>query len=561
MKKATFTLLIALGMISGLHAQYAIQWQKSLGGTDSDIASDVKATPDGGCIVVGESWSYDGDVTGNKGSGDGWIVKLDASGNIEWERTLGGSMQDALRAVALTPDGGYVVVGNTSSDDGDVTGFNVGPFGDMIWVVKLDALGNIEWNDCYGGSGSDFARNISTTTDGGYTFIGNSTSTDGDVTGFHPPANPWEFSNDIWAVKINSTGVIEQERCFGGSKNEFPDDFRETPDGGYIILGETWGSSNGDVVGNTDTSITNSTAISAWVVKLDAAFNIEWQETYGGSKKDSPIGSIIPENGGYTFLALTGSNDGDVIGFHGDTVNFSQDFWLVHLNAAGIIQWQHCFGSDSSGAINPGGFTKMQNGGYAMACEITGQDSDYPGFHPDPLNTLTTDYGVVITDSLGTMPFQHCYGSFKIDKPSGVAQSADGGIIIAGNSGGNNGDVSGHHGPLDMDDIWILKLVDVPAGVQNPVNTVHAFNIYPNPVSTSAKIDFYLAADNQVTVSIYDMSGKLISTLMDEYLNSGYQQLNWDCQSDNRQMISNGVYMVKITAGNYAAYSKITILQ
>lgn len=562
MKKTVLTLIVSFCMVSGLHAQLAIDWQKSLGGTAHEFGSDVQATPDGGCIIVGSSESFDGDVTGNHGGGDGWLVKLDVDGNIEWDRTVGGSLSDGLNGVALTADGGYIAVGTTSSDDGDVIGFHGGFFGNNIWVVKFDSLGNIEWNNCYGGTGNEYGRRISQTSDGGYLFCGGTSSTDGDVTGFHPdPTNPFSFFSDIWVVKINSTGVLQWQKCLGGSKNEVSADCRETPDGGYLVTGTTWGSYDGDVIGNTDTVSTNSTPFAVWIVKMDATQNIVWQDTYGGSGWDEAKGPMILENGGYTFLGFTNSQDGDVIGYHGDSTSLGNDFWLVHLDTVGAIQWQKCFGADSSYILNGAGVVKTQSGGYAMAAEILIGDTDFPGYHANPVSTLSADYALVVSDSARNSLWQHCYGSYLNDAPRSITEAADGGFIIVGNSAGNDGDVSGHHGPLNTDDIWVLKLAQVPAGVQSPVNTIHTFKVFPNPVSNNAKIAFYLPASNNVTVTIYDMSGKVVKTLLNENLTSGYHELNWDCSYQDQQPVSNGIFTVRIAAGGYAAHSKVTVIR
>jgi len=548
-------------MVSGIHAQFAIEWQKSLGGTDAEYGADVEATPDGGCIIVGSSGSFDGDVTGNKGGGDGWIVKLDVNGDIEWERTVGGSLSDNLSGVSLTADGGYIAVGITSSDDGDVTGFHGGFFGNNIWAIKLDSLGNIEWTNCYGGTSSEYSREIWQTSDGGFILLGGTSSMDGDVTGYHPGPNPFGLYNDMWVVKLNSTGVLQWQKCLGGSQNEFSRSIRETPDMGYIVSGSTWGSHDGDVIGNTDTLVANSTPISIWVVKLDSAHNIVWQDTYGGSRWDEPLRGMILEDGGYEFIGLTQSFDGDVIGFQGDTSTSARNFWLVHLDSAGIIQLQTCYGADSSYIINGAGMTKTQSGGYIMAGEILAPENDFPGYHIDTLNSSSTDFAVVITDSARNSIWQHCYGSYLLDSPHDLTIADDGGMIIVGNSGGNNGDVSGHHGPLNTDDIWVLKLADVPAGVQGPDKTVHAFKVYPNPVSSSAKIAFYLPSSSKVTVAIYDMSGKAVKTLLNEHVGSGYRELNWDCSSEYQQPVSSGIYIVRITAGGFSAHTKISVIR
>jgi hypothetical protein len=211
--------------------------------------------------------------------------------------------------------------------------------------------------------------------------------------------------------------------------------------------------------------------------------------------------------------------------------------------------------------MNSGDLTRTQNGGYAIGGGILGLDSDFPGYHVDPLNVISSDYVVIETDSMGNLQYQHCYGSYLNDAAYGISLASDNGLFVVGNSVGNNGNVSGHHGNLTTDDIWILKFAPTIIGVHNQVKPLHTFKVYPNPVSTTAKIAFYLPVANKVTVSIYDLSGKEIKTLMDENLTAGFQQMNWDCTTDDQQQVSNGIYMVRITAGAYAAYSKITVIR
>ncbi|MGQ9856230.1 MAG: hypothetical protein ACUVQF_05790 [Fervidobacterium sp.] len=175
-------------------ATLSIQWQKTLGGNDHDYAYSIEQTADGGYIVAGATLSNDGDVKGNHGSytHDMWVVKLDASGNIKWQKFLGGTSDDYAYSIQQTSDGGYIVAGYTSSNNGDVTG-NHG-YEDM-WVVKLDGTGNIAWQKCLGGSSYDYAYSILQTSDGGYIVAGCTESDNGDV-------SEKRWGNDVWVVKL-----------------------------------------------------------------------------------------------------------------------------------------------------------------------------------------------------------------------------------------------------------------------------------------------------------------------------------------------------------------------
>jgi hypothetical protein len=140
-----------------LNTSYSQYLQKCLGGSDIDIAHAIKSTLDGGYIIAGSTESNDGYVSNNYTNKDGymdcWIVKIDGSGSIEWEKCLGGSEREIAYDIQLTPDGGYIFAGTSSSINGDVSK-NYGNYD--CWVVKLDDSGNIEWKNNYGSQNGDY---------------------------------------------------------------------------------------------------------------------------------------------------------------------------------------------------------------------------------------------------------------------------------------------------------------------------------------------------------------------------------------------------------------------
>lgn len=287
-----------------------IDWQKTLGGSEDDYANSIQQTSDGGYIVAGSSKSIDGDITGNNGDYDYWIVKLDALGNIVWQKTLGGSGTEMVRSIQQTSDGGYIVAGFTKSSDGDVTGNN----GDEdCWIVKLDALGNIDWQKTLGGSNTDDAYSIQQTTDGGYIVAGYSKSSDGDVSGN-------KGGEDYWIVKLDALGNIDWQKTLGGSNTDNPSSIQQTSDGGYIICGVS-DSNDGDVIGNNGDE-------DYWIVKLDALGNLDWQKTLGGSNTDAASSIQQTSDGGYIIAGASNSSDGDLIGNNG-----SLDYWIVKLDS------------------------------------------------------------------------------------------------------------------------------------------------------------------------------------------------------------------------------------
>jgi hypothetical protein len=271
-----------------------------LGGTLEEYGRGVQQTSDGGYIVIsGEAFSNDGNVSGHHGSSaysDIWVVKLSSTGVIQWQKSLGGTMQERGFAIQQTSDGGYVVAGETYSIDGDVSGkHGLNDF----WVVKLSSSGTIEWQKCYGGNGDDWANAIQQTSDGGYIVAGKSGSADGDVTGHHG-------YNDYWVVKTDGSGNIQWQKSLGGIDDDYANSVSQTPDGGYIVAGDAQ-STSGDITGHhghTD----------CWVVKLDANGALQWQKSLGGTGYDYGFSVKPTVNGGYIVTGFTDSNNGDVTG-------------------------------------------------------------------------------------------------------------------------------------------------------------------------------------------------------------------------------------------------------
>jgi hypothetical protein len=177
-----------------LNSSGDIEWQKCLGGTNWDVAYTIQQTSDGRFIVAGYTESNDGDVSGNHGNSDYWVVKLDSSGDILWQKCLGGTSWDFANSIQQTSDGGFIVAGYTESNDGDVSG-NHG--GSDAWVVKLNSSGDIEWQKCLGGTGDEYVNSIKQTSDGGFIVAGCTKSNDGDVLGNHG-------NDDSWVVKLTN---------------------------------------------------------------------------------------------------------------------------------------------------------------------------------------------------------------------------------------------------------------------------------------------------------------------------------------------------------------------
>ncbi len=336
-----------------LNSSNTIQWKISLGGAKTDYASSIQQTMDGGYIVAGYSNSKNGNVTGSHGGNDYWIVKLNNSGAIQWQKTYGGTGSDEATAIKQTTDGGYIVAGVSNSTNGDVTGNHGGIDKRDCWIIKLNNLGVIQWQKTLGGTYYDGATDIQQTTDGGYIVAGNTNSSDGDVTGFHG-------STDGWVVKLSASGAIQWQKSLGGTLGDYANSIEQTTDGGYIIGGSA-NSTDGNVIRNN--SLPLGWIIDYWIVKLDNSGAIQWQKTLGGSGYDAATSIQQTADGGYIVGGMSNSLNGDVIGHHGQ---FFHDYWIVKLNNSGAIQWQKCLGG-SAGDDAAYSIQQTVDGGYVVA--------------------------------------------------------------------------------------------------------------------------------------------------------------------------------------------------
>jgi hypothetical protein len=412
---------------------------KLLGGSSYDYASNIQQTSDGGYIISGYSYSSaNGDVSGtNHGSYDYWIVKLDALGNIVWNKLLGGSGPETASNIQQTTDGGYIISGySSSSANGDVSGTNHGDYDS--WIVKLDALGNIIWNKLLGGSGPEIASNIQQTSDGGYIISGHSySSANGDVSG----TNHGRY--DYWIVKLDALGNIVWNKLLGGSGNETASNIQQTTDGGYIISGLSTSSANGDVSG------TNHGGSDYWIVKLDALGNIVWNKLLGGSGTETASNIQQTTDGGYIIsgYSYSSSANGDVSGTnHGD-----YDSWIVKLDALGNIIWNKLLGG--SGPEIASNIQQTTDGGYIISgYSYSSANGDVSG-----TNHGGADYWIVKLDALGNIVWNKLLGGSYDDYARHIQQTSDGDYIISGYSTSSaNGDVSGtNHG---SNDYWIVTL-------------------------------------------------------------------------------------------------------
>ncbi len=268
--------------------------EKAFGGPMYDRARAVQPTADGGYLVAGYSSSF------GVGGKDFWLLKFDSSGNLVGNATLGGSADDVAEIIKPTADGGYLVVGYTRS---------FGEGGADIWVVKLDASGNILWQKTYGGEGGERASSVIEVSDG-YVISGHTGS-------FHSNAGA------LWVLKLDFSGNVTWQKAYDGNNRDKFGIIKELSDGNFVLVGYTksFGAGAGDI----------------WVLKADSMGNVLWSKTYGGVADDMARDVLPTSDGGFIIAGQTESFGAGGL-----------DAWALKLDSNGNIMWEKTYGGTAN---------------------------------------------------------------------------------------------------------------------------------------------------------------------------------------------------------------------
>jgi predicted secreted protein len=292
-----------------------MEWNTTYGGTESDVAAALICTSDGGYALAGETSSY-----GN-GETDFWLIKVDSSGNVQWNRTFGGQTDDVATCVIQTSDGGYAVAGYWLEDDSS----------EDALLVKTDSLGNVEWNRTYGGAGGESIYSVVQTSEGGYALAGVSTS-------YSDEGKP-----DFWLVKTDPNGIMEWNKTYTEQNTDCAKSLIQTSDGGYTMAGFVRQA----IIAPSD----------VWVIKVDSAGNSVWNVTWQSVEYAMVNGMIQNRDGG----CLVSGATSDLNGF----LNLSSFMFLIKIDADGTMKWIKTF--DGLGDNNSLFVVQKETDGYALA--------------------------------------------------------------------------------------------------------------------------------------------------------------------------------------------------
>ena len=388
---------------------YIPGWNTTIGGTKDDEAFAIAKTTDSGYIVAAETTSF------GAGGWDIMLLKLDANGNLLWNKTYGGPGTDYVNCIIQTYDGGYLTCGPTNS---------YGNGGFDIMLLKTDASGNMQWNKTLGTKQDEYSYGVTQTKDGGYIAVGTNSST------FFVNGTG---SVDVFLVKTDALGNLQWNKPY------------VTVDGygmGFNVLqtsdGYVFSSAGFYGAGEHDFGIT----------KTDTQGNVVWFKSFGGNATDICRSLVATTDGGYALAGLTNSFGN---GLH--------DVWLVKLDSTGSMVWNKTYGG--TGDDNLFAYTELvqsSDGGYAMTAATTSYGAG------------NRDFWMIKTDSYGNVQYTKTYGGMGAETPYSMVQAADSSFVIAGFT--NSFGAGGY-------DIYIVKTsVEGESGLAWSNSTTNSITLY-----------------------------------------------------------------------------------
>lgn len=537
MKKLYLLLFIFLSLFT--YSQ-DILWEKSYGGIQADYLFDAQPTADYGFILAGSSLSS---KTGNKtddnhGDLDYFIWKMNEKGNLEWQKSIGGSGFDLLQSIKNTRDGGFILAGTSSSGSGFQKGEDCKGITDF-WVIKLDASGTEQWQRTIGGNGQDELLCAFQTKDGGYILGGSSSSNPPSISntktdGKSTPTTKADLYNkseksrgnmDYWVVKLNKEGVVEWQKTYGGKYADLLRSMEQTSDNGYILAGYSSSSISGD---KTDA---NKGTGDYWIIKINDAGEIQWQSSYGADGDDQPY--VIHQTKDQGYILGGNSNSKNALTSQGGIVGNGTDLWVLKLDNEGGILWSKTYdfgkvdiltslveNNDNSYLI--GGYSKTQSGHSLVntVAKVVGAGKEKDGID---------DYIALKIDEKGEEIWNKTIGSSGEDILRRLVETRDGGYLMAGTSNSNSS--KDKNSNIGSNDFWVVKLKD-RTKIEKVKSSIEAI---PNPAKTYTNViigyDF-----KEGTATLVDISGRILQEFA---INSRTVPVNLSSYSE-------GIYIINI---------------
>lgn len=397
---------------------------QTLGGSKNDVANSIVKTVDGGYAISGYTQSKDFDIKDkNNESFDFWVLKFSSENEIIWNKTFGGSDDDRAADIIATNDGGFAILGYTTSIDLNGTQ-NAGSQDFLIRKITTD--GTLSWQKSFGFSGSDKGFSLIQTSDNGYLLTGVLDVSASNGQG-NSKSSQKHAGGDVWALKLNSNGNLEWSKYFGGSFTDTPFGVVETNDNNYIIVASS---------DSEDFNITNNKGTyDFWVLKISKDGNLIWEKSFGGSEIDEPRGITTTNDGNFIIVGDTRSSNKDVA-----TNNGAADLWIIKITTDGNLIWEKTIGASSFDVARS--ISKTQDSGFIIAGSSRSSDAGFT-------NQGQNDAWILKINDLGEIEWQKFIGGSEIDFLYDAVELNNKTIITVGESNSSNANITENKGFSD----------------------------------------------------------------------------------------------------------------
>ena len=407
---------------------------ETLGGSNNDSAQSVTATVDGGYIILGYTQSNDGDLTDKQDTSfDFWVIKYSSQNTVEWQKTYGGSGDDRGNSIVQTQDGGYAVLGFSFSEDGDVTN-NEGL--QDFWLLRLDASGNLIWQNSFGFEGSDSGISLIETSDLGFLLSGIIDISASGGQGATNRNDNRHAGGDYWLIKVNQLGELEWSNFYGGNFTDTPFGIIQKDNNGFLVVGSS---------DSSDTDISNNKGTyDFWVLDISPEGALLNEKSLGGTQIDEGRSIIASGDGNFLITGDTRSDDVDVLNNKGGA-----DLWLVKITPQGELLWEKSIGGSNFDVARS--IKSSQDGNFILSGSSRSDDFDVNN------NKGQNDAWVLKINANGDVLWETTIGGSNIDFAYDIAELNNGSIIAVGDTSSIDGDIIVNKG---FSDLLLIKIED-----------------------------------------------------------------------------------------------------
>ena len=418
-------------LIGKLDSNLNVSWVKVYGGSWADYATGAVETTDGGYAVLGFTYSNNRDVSGNHGDGDLWLVRLDSLGNLLWQQCYGSPYDEQSGSIALTPDNGFIMFGISNGDSDEVPTHYGTEFNYNWFVVKTDSIGNMQWGKTIGGTGGEESFGSILVVNNAYYLVSSSNSTDYDCTD------------------------------------------------------TAWCAGNG-----------HGTGYNYYIFKLDTAGNILWDSSYGGPGGDIVYNAIWDNrDSSIVMTGITTANGYMVTSNDGSTMGM----WVVKTDKNGVLKWENCLGAS---VYDEGQSIAIAPFGYVAYGKI------------DPGSAGFTDNWLFAIDDTGHILSNMSFGGTSYENQASIFPFKNGFAVTGGSS--SPGFIEGTNlGPLtgDEEDAFIAYINYSPLGIINVNISNQQMTVYPNPADGIIKV---VLPNEAGDLTIFNSIGENIYTIINK---------------------------------------------